>query len=376
MKIFFVLLPLYSIAIEPRTSATRLKKVARENHIASSSDVALAPPPQQQTQSLPTFSTSIVAGAIVASNLLPNLLPESARIASTSGRQLELVSADRGLPFDLNKDPPLNTMHVDEVPPTSEEKPLHEIETSSRRRGSKATGTSTRTDIYLRKEREGEVRKTCRTQNAETEKEERAPGIDRGESSSTTLTTSNERAIKPFYLKNLPSTKVGELFHAFEVRYWEARQGGQMPNLGKHLKFFITPKDQGLTIKERNEFRKLAKRFTDRLSERTPGKHKAIVAYQHRRFGRGVVEKTEAQLRATKRRSQRTYLMSRLKKILASLTANEGEKVAKVEWKATYDEMLQDIVAETPLKPGDMLLELYKKMIELKQIPSCIQLPP
>lgn len=189
------------------------------------------------------------------------------------------------------------------------------------------------------------------------------------ESDSWAAIGSNSKEMQPFYLKDLPPTRVSLLFEGYERRYWEARQQG-LDRLGNRRKFFVTNKAQGLTDEERDEFRRLAKRFTDKLADKTPVKRLANLRQRRRRYGIGDA-KTEAQKQATHRKSRRNHLIRRLRKINGDLERG----IVKVQWNANHDKMLQDLVAEIPLKAGDTLIELYRKYLELSHAPSCIELP-
>lgn len=208
---------------------------------------------------------------------------------------------------------------------------------------------------------------------SDTEEEEEEEGRSRWNP-----TTKEDRDMKSFYLSRVPSTKAGKLFQEYERRYWKARRSG-LAGLGKRRRFFDTKNEPDLTKEECDEFRKLAKRFTTRVSEKSPGKLRDRLEHQIKHQGHAD-EAVEAQLRATQRRAQRYHLIRRLKRVLAGLAApgkdDDGKKRKfEVKWLKNHDKMLQGIVAEEPLHAEDPLIQLYRQYLAIKQVPSCISLP-
>lgn len=328
------------------------------------------------------------------------------RTTTRTGDKSLLVSDDLGLTLSsagLKKDAVLHTVHVGERP-SGGNKGVHFIEdrsdTSSRigRQGSReelkrpAKGIivysdSSRIATVIEANADDREKGKAAASSTEADKEVIDLGSDTEEEAEEderrcrwNPTTSEDRAMKPFYLTRVPPTKVGRLFQEYERRYWKARQKG-LAGLGKGRRFFDTKNEPDLTKEECDEFRALAKRFTTRVSEKSPGKIQDRIEHQVKHQGR-VDEATEEALRATQRRAQRYYLIRRLNKVLAGLAAatDKNDDDAKkrkfeVKWLDNHSKMLQGIVAEEPLHAEDPLIQLYKQWLAIKQVPSCIQLP-
>lgn len=178
-----------------------------------------------------------------------------------------------------------------------------------------------------------------------------------------------ESPMTPFYVKNVPPTKVGKVFEAYQKQYWEAKRRG-LEDLGNGRKFF-TSRGLNLNKDERGEFRKYAKRFTDMLADRRPKRLKESRENRLRRYGFGR-RKTEAQCQQTKDKSQRHYLIRLLRKNLANM-AHPG---VKIKWTAKHITTLQQLHSRMPLKASDPLLQLYKQFLEANEgMESCIPLP-
>lgn len=178
--------------------------------------------------------------------------------------------------------------------------------------------------------------------------------------------------ITPIYLRGVPPTRVGKLFREYEERYWERKIRGE---LGPRSKHFTIASGKGtsvgdLTIQECHEFRALAKRFTDRMADRTDRKGQCKERYRLKKYGPTRVNpdaKTEAQRQATAISSARSCLTDRLRKILS------GNK--KVQWTARNTKKLQKLAEMADLKPDEMLVKLYKQWLKVNQEQSCIRLP-
>lgn len=273
-------------------------------------------------------------------------------------------------PFDLNEEPVLSGAQIGEVSSSIHPEKIVTSGNPRHRGGRREKGTATvenpndSISMNIQDTREFTIEAEL---SSESRKEEEGESSGRHDDSASFR---SDAKMKPFYLRGLPPTRVSKLFENYEVRYWDAMQSGRFVRSGNRRKFFTTNKDQGLTDEERRQFRKLAKQFTDKLADRSERKMRANAAYQRSRYGLGK-EKTDEQKEATRRKTQRNYLIRRLRKINADLENN----VVEVQWTDNHSKTLQGLVAKAPLQPGDTLLELYQRWLHLTGASSCIELP-
>lgn len=170
----------------------------------------------------------------------------------------------------------------------------------------------------------------------------------------------------PFYLRNLPPNRVGQLFFEYEKLYWRLEAEGD----GVQGHFFKAADD--FSEEERIQFRKLARKFTDRIANWTRKKVFNLRDYRWRKYGppHRPDLKTEAQRQESTIYTLKNQLNDKLRTILY-------KKVSGVQWTAKDDATLQKLHSLTQLKSSDRTVQLYSKL--LASSPSmvrCIPLPP
>lgn len=224
--------------------------------------------------------------------------------------------------------------------------------------------------------RSGVKRRICkrkegstRGKKAKEEEKESKTRIAKGDKNIPTPPNPEEALLDdkkiPFYLPDVPQTRIGRLFHAHEKRYWQMKE--ENPNaVGNRQKFFKTRR-LGLSNEERHQFRCLVRQFMSKLHAKGPRQQQHKQTYRLKRYGpNDPSQKTEAQKKETRLKGRRTYLMRRLRQCMS-----EGNRSA---WLEKHDRMLQEYVAEMPpLVTGDQLLKLYKDVIAANEaMKSCI----
>ncbi|PWN86966.1 hypothetical protein FA10DRAFT_262763 [Acaromyces ingoldii] len=152
---------------------------------------------------------------------------------------------------------------------------------------------------------------------------------------------------KEFRMKEIPNNRAGEVFKLCEERFWK-----------DHWETGITQRNY---CDQQEAFEKIALRWRAKLT------------YRVHRFGPTRHLDPNAQLTQEQKDNRRKNSLRRsLRKKLEAVTSRKKGG----EWKEQNNKQLKELADLTELDPNEKVVVLYKKMLAMKNMQSCIPLPP
>lgn len=169
-------------------------------------------------------------------------------------------------------------------------------------------------------------------------------------------------------MKEIPNNRAGKVFKDCEERFWKDHweTGITQKNYCE-----LTGAEKKYLGDQQEAFEKIALRWRAKLSRESNKQQQ--VAYRVHRFGPTRHLDPNAQLtREQKDNRRKNSLRRSLRKKLQAVTSRKKGG----EWKEHNNKQLKELADLTQLDPNEKVVVLYKKMLAMKNMQSCIPLPP